>query len=107
MEGCSASAVVNSLKLSSNEPGEQHYTPTASLSSLTSQDCVLVIIMPSSTIDKHVTIKGLEQDGYTTLNQQCLQLAPNHIDTLYTYDPNTTKPHYQQLYDGWKQACAR
>ncbi|KAI8340104.1 hypothetical protein BC941DRAFT_419399 [Chlamydoabsidia padenii] len=67
------------------------------------QDCVLVIIMASSIVDKETTIKSFEEThGFNVLGQHTLQLTPTQADILYAYDAKETKPHYQQLYEGWK-----
>ncbi|KAI8081684.1 uncharacterized protein BX664DRAFT_198701 [Halteromyces radiatus] len=80
---------------------QQEQTITAYLSS---HDCVVVIIMASSIIDKDTTIKGFQQNGYNVLQQQSMKLSDEQIDILYAYDEKETKLHYRQLFDGWKKS---
>ncbi|ORZ22008.1 hypothetical protein BCR42DRAFT_160844 [Absidia repens] len=87
----------------SEQAGPQNTTMAATTSYL-AQDCVLIIIMASSTVNKDTTIEKIKQKGYSVLGQHSLQLSSKHTSTLYAYNKLDTKPHYQKLYDRWMES---
>ncbi|KAI9309592.1 hypothetical protein BJ944DRAFT_77608 [Cunninghamella echinulata] len=80
---------------------------SATIPSYSIDNALLIIIMSNSIIDKDVTIQNIEKQDYKIIDQHFLQLSPSQVDILYAYEESTTKLHYKQLFDNWKQISLR